>query len=350
MRSNLSGLHLFFQDSIISVLDRTLLIIICSLLLWGGVTSAPFQIEWFVYAQTIAYLFTLLVCFVLVFRQTSQFKFTWNVPFALVILKHSFPYALLILLMTIYYRIDSVMLERMIDDQSVQAGIYAQAYRFFEASNMLAYLFAALLLPIFSRMLKLGESVDEIVQFSFKTLMGFALTLSVFCCVFNYQIIDFRYDNHILEASQLLAILMICFLCVSSTYIYGTLLTANGNLYHLNIVAGFGVLLNIVLNFTLIPRYQALGSAIASLITQFLTGLAQIILCYYFFRLHFWSSFIRILIFLVGILLCALYLDTVGDLSYYSILFYFIFSFIWLFITKMINVSDFYLLISSKLK
>ena len=180
--------------------------------------------------------------------------------------------------------------------------------------------------------------------------MGFVLTLSVFCCVFNYQIIDFRYDNNILEASQLLTILMICFVCVSSTYIYGTLLTANGNLYHLNIVAGFGVLLNIILNFILIPRYQALGSAIASLITQFLTGLAQIILCYYFFRLHLWSSFIRVIIFLAGVLTCAFYVDSAGELSYYSILFYFTFSFVWLFITRLINVSDFYLLISTKLK
>ena len=77
-------------------------------------------------------------------------------------MKRSFPYALLILLMTIYYRIDSVMLERMIDDDSIQAGIYAQSYRFFEASNMIAYLFAALLLPIFSKMLKMKECVQEL--------------------------------------------------------------------------------------------------------------------------------------------------------------------------------------------
>jgi len=36
IRSNLTGLHLFVQDSLISVLDRLLLIIICSVLLWGG--------------------------------------------------------------------------------------------------------------------------------------------------------------------------------------------------------------------------------------------------------------------------------------------------------------------------
>ena len=32
LRSNLSGLHLFFEDSIVSVLDRFLLVIICSIL------------------------------------------------------------------------------------------------------------------------------------------------------------------------------------------------------------------------------------------------------------------------------------------------------------------------------
>ena len=45
-RSNLAGLLLFKHDSIVSVLDRFLLIIICSVLLWGGVTDEPFDIYW----------------------------------------------------------------------------------------------------------------------------------------------------------------------------------------------------------------------------------------------------------------------------------------------------------------
>ena len=49
----------------------------------------------------------------------------------------------------------------------------------FEASNMIAYLFAALLLPILSRMIKMNESVAEIVNCSFKILM-FLLVHSVF--------------------------------------------------------------------------------------------------------------------------------------------------------------------------
>ena len=55
-------------------------------------------------------------------------------------------------LINIYYRLDVIMIE-LIQGPS-EAGVYAGSFRFFEASNMFAYLFAALLLPIFSRMLK----------------------------------------------------------------------------------------------------------------------------------------------------------------------------------------------------
>jgi O-antigen/teichoic acid export membrane protein len=46
------------------------------------------------------------------------------------ILKKSAPFALLVLMMTFYYRIDSVMLERMLPNGSEQSGIYAMGFRF----------------------------------------------------------------------------------------------------------------------------------------------------------------------------------------------------------------------------
>ncbi|HPT04227.1 MAG TPA: oligosaccharide flippase family protein, partial [Bacteroidales bacterium] len=49
LRSNLSGLHLFKIDSIISVLDRFIIIVFCSVMLWG---PFPFKItiSWYVFA------------------------------------------------------------------------------------------------------------------------------------------------------------------------------------------------------------------------------------------------------------------------------------------------------------
>ncbi len=78
LRSNLAGLLLFKQDSIISVLDRTLLIIICSFLLWGRNTNTPFQIEWFVYAQTFSYLITGIIVSIIVFKKVDKLKIKFN--------------------------------------------------------------------------------------------------------------------------------------------------------------------------------------------------------------------------------------------------------------------------------
>ncbi len=340
IRSNLSGLHLFFQDSIISVLDRFLLIVICSVLLWGGVTSEPFQIEWFIYAQSISYFITLVTSFVLVFRRTSKFNITWNPSFSLVIVKRSFPYALLILLMTLYYRIDSVMLERMIDDNCTQAGIYAQSYRFFEASNMIAYLFAALLFPIFSRMIKMKESINEIVLFAFKILLSGSFILALFCCVYSTEIITLRYNNYIIESASILSVLMICFLFISCTYIYGTLLTANGNLRHLNLIAGFGMILNIVLNLILIPKYAALGSAIASLITQFITAFIQIVLCFVIFKLDVIKAFSNLGFFMLGLLIFTFFLHNYESSFFNSLFYYLLFSIFWLFMSRVFVLSE----------
>ena len=59
-RTNISGLQFYRTDSLLSVMDRSLMILFTGLLLWGNFTSEPFKIEWFVYAQTASYSLTLI--------------------------------------------------------------------------------------------------------------------------------------------------------------------------------------------------------------------------------------------------------------------------------------------------
>ena len=291
-RSNLTGLLLFKYDSIVSVLDRFLLIIICSILLWGGVTTEPFQIYWFVYAQTFAYGVSAITALIFLLSNQKLKKLNWDKLFSMAILKQSTPYALLILLMTFYYRADSVMLERMLEDGKTQAGIYANGFRFFEAANNIAFLFASLLLPLFSNLLKNKKPVTSLVKIASSILIPGAILVAITCFLFSQQLIDARYINSTFQSGQVFGILMICFVFISTTYIFGTLLTANGNLKTLNKIAFGGVVLNIILNLILIPKYQAYGAAIASLITQGLTTIAQVWLCKSYFNLKMNSSLI----------------------------------------------------------
>jgi len=49
-------------------------------------------------------------------------------------------------------------------------------------------------------------------------------------------------------------------------------------------VALGGIAVNVILNLILIPRYYAFGSAVSSLVTQMLTGLLQVYICYKVFK------------------------------------------------------------------
>ena len=280
LRSNISGLLLFKTDSFVSVLDRVLMILICSVLLWGNITSTVFRIEWFVYAQTSAYLLTALVAVLIVARKASFSRLKWDKLFFLMIIKKSFPFAILGLLMTFYNRIDSVMMERMLPGNlgDLQTGIYAMAYRLLDASNMIAYLFAVLLLPIFARMIKLGESVQGILRLAFTLLFTISVVASTASFFYSFEIMDLLYDHHVTEASFVFRLLMIDFVAVSATYVFGTLLTANGSLKIMNILASAGMLINIALNLYFIPRFMAQGAAVASLVTQFVIALAQVLI------------------------------------------------------------------------
>jgi O-antigen/teichoic acid export membrane protein len=86
------------------------------------------------------------------------------------------------------------------------------------------------------------------------------------------------------QSSHIFRLLMIGFVAISTTYVFGTLLTANGSLKQLNIVAASGVIISLVINLSLVPRLEALGSAYASLSSQGITALAQVIIALIIFK------------------------------------------------------------------
>ncbi len=302
LRSNIAGLQLFTLDSLLSVLDKTLMIGFCAVLIWGNIFNTEFQLMHFVYAQTLAYSITLAIVFSVVLVKSKQFKFKLNKSFSLLILKQTFPYALLVLTMTFYYRLDAIMLDMMLEDGERQASIYAQAYRLMDASSQIGVLFAVLLLPMFANMIKHNKKLDELVKLSFSLLFVPAIVIAIFSYSFSKEIMNILYDSDTSESAQVLSVLMACFVAIASTYIFGTLLTANGNLKILNQLAIGGMLLNFILNILLIPRFQAEGSAIASLITQFSIVVLQVIIAKSVFNFNMNYKYIGAVALYVGMI------------------------------------------------
>jgi len=278
MRTNISGLQYYRTDSLLSVMDRGLMILFTGLLLWGNLTDQPFRIEWFVYAQTLSYGLTFLATAAIVRYRSGSFLPRPSWSSSLKMLRMSYPFALLILLMSLFNRVDSVMLERLLENGKEEAGIYAQSFRIYDAASQFSFLFAVLLLPMFSRMLRLKENVNELIRIALPLLLVSGTTLAIVANFYSREIIDLLYTSHAPYSSRIFGILMIGFVFVSASYIYGTLLTANNNLRYLNILAAVTVVMNVSLNLLLIPRYQAYGAAIASLSSQAFYAVSQLLL------------------------------------------------------------------------
>ena len=321
-RSNITGLHLFKTDSILSVADRLLMIFLTGAVLWGHVVDQPFRIEWFVYIQTVSYVVVALTAFFLVLRKTEFFRPRFRKDLFLKILRESFPFALLTLLMALYYRVDSVMLERMLPDGATEAGIYAQAFRLLDASVMYAYLFSVILLPLFSRMLKEGKAIEDLVRFAFLLLMVPVLILGISTILFCRPVMELLYKEHTAVSAEVLGILMGALIFISSGYLFGTLLTARGDIKPLSRLAAGGFVLNILLNALLIPRYHTLGAAGASLVTQAGIGIAQIVMVWKRFHIPVHAmipSRIYVFIFLILLTGAILYRSGIAPLSAYVI-------------------------------
>jgi O-antigen/teichoic acid export membrane protein len=286
-RSCFAGLLLFKWDIFLSILDRILLIGIISVLLYHPFFQGDFDIKWFALAQTASFLISVLVAVLLVFKRIGLPRLHWGKAFNVVILKKSFPYALLILLMMLYTRVDAMMIERLHVHGNKQVGIYAQAFRMLEASLMFIMLFTGLLFPLFSRILKDKTSIIPLLDTSSKLVVAFTTLMSFTSCLFAYFILDSIYLHDILYVVPTFQLLMLSLIPTAFIFVYGTLMTANGDLKRLNILSLIGLVLNVLLNFILIPKHGAFGAAFATFLTQLLIAIFYFSSVWKQFKLHF---------------------------------------------------------------
>ncbi len=287
IRSNVSALHRFKTDGVLSIVDRLLMIVICGVLLLNRSYFGTFKIEWFVVAQIFCYL-TAAVAGYIILRRIGKVKlqFSFSVGEILGVMRKSLPYALLIFQMSIYNRADAVMIERLRLDGKVQADMWAAAFRLLEVSNMFGLMFATMLLPLFGRMLSQGDDVGSIVRLCVNMMLPMSVVVGVGCWVSRNEVMHMLYKACTADAAlgiqygYVFAILMASFPAWCMMYVYSTLLTANGSLARLNVIAFLGVVVNLSLNAWLIPRFGAIGGAVTSCFTQSLLALIYIVMAW----------------------------------------------------------------------
>ncbi|MBX2816909.1 MAG: oligosaccharide flippase family protein [Saprospiraceae bacterium] len=289
LRTSISAMGHYRTDSLLSVLDKALLILVVGGLLLnrpGDITVLSFA-----QAQTCTLFLTLVVSAFLLLRSTSSRKLSiqFSSVFFMWLVRQALPFALVLALMTLYTRLDAVMLERILADEDgqYQAGLYAAGYRILDAVNMVGVLMAGLLLPMMSKSLSTPSQLAALTADAFGILWTITLTVAAGCIAFSDQIIYLLYADATEEWSAVFAVLMLSYLASALSYVYGTLLTAGEHLRPMNLIFALGFGCNFILNYFLIPVYAAWGSALATVVTQFLVSVSLLILCQQTFKLPF---------------------------------------------------------------
>lgn len=189
---------------------------------------------------------------------------------ARVLLKDSWPLLLATISSILYTRIDQVMIGNMIDDYSV--GIYAAATRIFELFFPIIMILSSSVYPRLVELYNQNQArfyqVYEWVT-ALLTLFSLAAFLAVF--IFNRQLISILYGASYLEASTVLTVQVVAIIVVFNAGLRSSYLTISNNQKIILITTVISAILNIVMNYYLIPIYGIIGAAIATLLTRWIS-------------------------------------------------------------------------------
>jgi O-antigen/teichoic acid export membrane protein len=268
LRAYLSSAQQFVQDAWVSVTDKIFVIIAAGgLLLFPGF-SGGITVNKFVLIQIGGMLISIVLAIFFLYRHKNEILVIRFRVADSHILMASLPFALNIFCMTTLFRADGFMIERLIPEGAYHAGVYASAFRLSDAVNMVGFLVAGFLLPYISKNWPNRNQVGFVLRACRYFLLVPAVVIASGGWFLADEINSVLYHAREDEAATVIPILLSCLPALALIQVYGTHLTATGEIKNFLRVSAVFALTNILFNFFVIPRYGAEGAAWVALGTQ----------------------------------------------------------------------------------
>ena len=280
LRTNIASIGKYRVDSLLSSLDKFLMLIILGILSWVSPFRENFEIIWLAYGQFAAFLIACIVALVILYKHLGKLSISFSWDYSKKLIRWSMPYALILLSMSAYTRMDSIMIERILDDGGLESGIYEYGYRFLDAFNMVGYLFAALLLPMYASNFKNSKIINDLIDIGLRLMVVVTFVGATAAITYRNEIMNWAHKDATPYYGEIMIYLMLSFIALSIAYIFGSLIVASNKLKNFNILLVSGVVINFVLNMYLIPHDHALGAAKATFFTQTLMAIGQVVIVY----------------------------------------------------------------------
>jgi O-antigen/teichoic acid export membrane protein len=210
-------------------------------------------------------------------KRVCSFSLKGSFVQGLAIIKSALPLTVTGVLMTVYYRADFVMLSIMKGDAAV--GYYNSAYALINGLLLVSTSFSATVLPRMSGYFReSAEQMMNLYQAGFKYMLYFGLAAAVGVLFVAEPIYMLFYPQAYLPGALTLKILIWAMALMFVNSLQSGLLIATDLKKLLMYLAAVGAVTNIGLNLILIPAYSFNGAAVATLVSELVTGLGFFII------------------------------------------------------------------------
>jgi len=273
------ALQIMEFEALQRVAERLLILVFSMLVLWRGFGLI---------ALSLVFLITQIVIFILslffVARKITIPSIKVDLSFFRYLVKTAVFFALCEVLWMIYFRIDIVMLAKIRGETEV--GWYNAAYVIVNFITLISMLLMQAMFPVLSSLYEKGrDKLKETAESLFRYLIIIALAIAPILFVLSNKIINIIYGAGYSNSINALKVLIFVILFLFPGNLFAHILASSNRHKQLALANFIGVVINIVLNYILIPKYGYIGAGIATIITE-------VILCLLLYNLM--SRFIKI--------------------------------------------------------
>lgn len=253
--------------------------------------------KYIVFANVISLFFSSIVKIVLILSEAPLVAFAWTVLFdsfilafgfayfyirhstfiiqhlrfnkstAVVLLKDSWPLILSGIVISIYMKIDQVMIKEMMDAEAV--GQYAVAVRISEAWYFIPMVIASSFFPAIINAKKKSEELYYArLQKLYDLMVWMAIAIALPMTFLSDWVVNLLYGGQYDKAGSVLMIHIWAGVFVSLGVVAGKWILVENLQRYTNYFLSLGMIVNLILNYYFIQLYGILGAAIATLIAQ----------------------------------------------------------------------------------
>lgn len=250
-----------------------------TLILGSAFLYLDFPLIFLILAFTLASFLNVLFITIILYK---KYKINLTPKYDAVIFKYvgkiAIPFALAAVFARVYSYIDSIILSKLVGDLAV--GLYSVPYKITYAFQFVPLALVAVLYPRFSEYFANDkEKLAYIFERGVKYLLVVVFPISVGIGVLAKDIVPFAFTENYANSTTTLQILLIGLVFSFVSFPIGAFLNACNRQVTQTKIVGVVMVINIIMNFILIPKYGVIGAATAALIGNILlTAIGYMIL------------------------------------------------------------------------